>query len=171
MQRFPTCTVENTIVVQAWEHGKALGVLDLALKDGKIISFEGHLEEITPKMGKEDPMVLAIVKKYNQKVDAVINGEVGEAEVDLDGERRNVRRRETNFGDLIADIMRDVSGADVAIMNGGGIRTSIRKGEIRVKDIYTALPFDNYIVAIRLEWKADRGSIRTWCINCRRGGR
>jgi 2',3'-cyclic-nucleotide 2'-phosphodiesterase (5'-nucleotidase family) len=35
-------------------------------------------------------------------------------------------------------------------MNGGGIRASIREGEIRVKDIYTALPFDNYIVAIRL---------------------
>jgi 5'-nucleotidase/UDP-sugar diphosphatase len=146
-------TVENTIVVQAWEHGKALGVLDLALKDGKIIRTEGHLEEVTPKMGKEDPMVLAIVKKYNQKVDTVMNEAVGEAELDLDGERRNVRRRETNFGDLIADIMREVSGADVAIMNGGGIRASLRKGEIRVKDIYTTLPFDNYIVAIRLNGK------------------
>jgi 2',3'-cyclic-nucleotide 2'-phosphodiesterase (5'-nucleotidase family) len=142
--------VENTIVVQAWEHGKALGVLDLVLKNGKIKSFEGHLEEITPKMDKEDPGVQAIVKKYNQKMDAVLNEKVGETEVDLDGERRHVRSRETNFGNLMADIVRQVSGADVAIMNGGGIRASIREGEIRVKDIYTALPFDNYIVAIRL---------------------
>jgi 5'-nucleotidase/UDP-sugar diphosphatase len=151
--------VGNTIIVQAWEHGKALGVLDLTLKDGKIISFEGHLEEITPKMGKEDPRVLGIVRKYNQKVDAVINEKVGETEVDLDGERRNVRRRETNFGDLIADIIRHISRADVAIVNGGGIRTSIRKGEIRVKDIYTALPFDNYIVAIRLAGKQIREAL------------
>jgi 2',3'-cyclic-nucleotide 2'-phosphodiesterase (5'-nucleotidase family) len=142
--------VGNTIVVQAWEHGKALGVLDFVLKEGKITSFEGHLEEITPKMGKEDLRVLAIVKKYNQKMDAVLNVKVGETEVDLDGERRHVRSRETNLGNLMADIVRQVSGADVAIMNGGGIRASIRKGEIRVKDIYTALPFDNYIVAIRL---------------------
>jgi 2',3'-cyclic-nucleotide 2'-phosphodiesterase (5'-nucleotidase family) len=142
--------VGNTIVVQAWEHGKALGVLDFVLKEGKITSFEGHLEEITPKMGKEDLRVLAIVEKYNQKMDAVLNVKVGETEVDLDGERRHVRSRETNFGNLMADIVRQVSGADVAIMNGGGIRASIRKGEIRVKDIYTALPFDNYIVAIRL---------------------
>ena len=151
--------VGNAIVVQAWEHGKALGVLDLALKDGKIISFEGHLEEITPKMGKEDPMVLAIVKKYNQKVDTVINEVMGEAEVDLDGERRNVRRGETNLGNLVADTIRFVSGADVAIVNGGGIRASIRKGEIRVKDIYTALPFDNYIVAIRLAGKQIREAL------------
>jgi 2',3'-cyclic-nucleotide 2'-phosphodiesterase (5'-nucleotidase family) len=145
--------VENTIVVQAWEHGKALGVLDLVLKDGKITSFEGHLEKITPKMDKEDLRVMAIVKKYNQKMDAVLNEKVGETEVDLDGERRHVRSRETNFGNLMADIVRQVSGADVAIMNGGGIRASIREGEIRVKDIYTALPFDNYIVAIRLTGK------------------
>jgi len=38
----------------------------------------------------------------------------------------------------------------VAILNGGGIRTSIKKGEIRVKDVYSVLPFDNYIVAIKL---------------------
>ena len=151
--------VGNTIIVQAWEHGKALGVLDLTLKDGKIISFKGYLEEITPKMGKEDPRVLAIVKKYNQKIDVVLNEKVGETEVDLDGERRHVRSRETNFGDLIADIMREVSGAAVAIINGGGIRASIRKGEIRVKDIYTALPFDNYIVAIRLTGKQIREAL------------
>jgi len=73
---------------------------------------------------------------------------VGETEVDLDGE--DVRKTETNLGDLITDIMRQASGADVAILNGGGIRTSIKKGEIKVKDVYSVLPFDNYIVAIKL---------------------
>jgi len=61
-----------------------------------------------------------------------------------------VRRAETNLGDLITDITRQASGADVAILNGGGIRTSIKKGEIKVKDVYSVLPFDNYIVAIKL---------------------
>ena len=38
----------------------------------------------------------------------------------------------------------------VAIINGGGIRTSILKGKITVKEIYAVLPFDNYLVAIKL---------------------
>lgn len=143
-------SVGNTIIVQAWEHGKALGVLDLAVKDGKIIRFEGHLEEIKPETGKEDKTVLALVEKYNQKVIAVLNERVGETEVDLDGERGNVRRRETNLGNLIADIVRYASGADVTIINGGAIRASIKKGEVKTKDVYTVLPFDNYIVAIKL---------------------
>ena len=144
-------SIRNTLIVQAWEHGKALGVLDFSVKDEKIIRSEGHLEEIRPEKGKEDKAVLAIVNKYKEKVDAVLNVRIGEAEVDIDGE--NVRGKETNFGDFVADTMRSLSGADAAIINGGGIRVSIRKGEVRVKDIYSALPFDNYIVAIKLTGK------------------
>ena len=33
--------VGQTIIVQAWEHAKALGVLNLQVKDGKIIGFDG----------------------------------------------------------------------------------------------------------------------------------
>ena len=112
--------VGNTIIVQAWEQGKALGVLDLTLKDGKIAGFEGYLEEIKPKAGKENPKVLAIVEKYKQKMGAVLNRKIGESDVDLDGERRDVRRRETNLGNLIADIIRHVSRAEMTIINGGG---------------------------------------------------
>ncbi len=144
-------TVGGTVIVQAWEHGKALGVLDLTVKDGKIVKYEGRLEDIRPEKGKEDKSVLSIVKKYEEKVDSALNETVGETRVDLDGE--NVRRKETNLGNLVADVMRQVSGADAAIVNGGAIRTSIRKGNVKVKDVYSALPFNDYIVAVRLTGK------------------
>lgn len=147
----------KAVIVQAWEHGKAFGVLDLTVQDGKITGFEGHLEEISPAPGAEDKSTLAIVEKYKQKNDSALNKKVGETAVDLDGE--NVRRKETNLGDLVTDVMRKVSGADAAIINGGAIRTSIKKGGIRVKDIYSALPFDDYIVAIRLTGKQIRAAL------------
>ena len=140
--------VGNTIIVQAWEHAKALGVLDLTLEDGKIKHFTGHLEEIKPAQGPEDNNIAAIVEKYRKNVDRVLNETIGKTGVDLDGE--NVRLNETNLGDLIADIMKNASGSDIALINGGTIRTSIRKGEIKVKDVYSVLPFDNYIVAVKL---------------------
>jgi 2',3'-cyclic-nucleotide 2'-phosphodiesterase (5'-nucleotidase family) len=88
------------------------------------------------------------VKKYREKVDAILNSVAGNTTEALDGE--NVRIRETNFGDLIAEIIRSVAKADASIINGGGIRASVPKGPIYIKSIYTAIPFDNYIVAIRL---------------------
>jgi len=149
--------VGDTIIVQAWEHGKALGILDLTIKDGKMIGVEGCLEEIKPDKAKEDKAILAMVNKYKERMDAIFSESIGEAEMDLDGE--NVRKRETNLGNFVADIMRRASGADVTVINGGGIRTSIKQGEIRVKDVYAVLPFDNYIVAIQLTGKQIREAL------------
>jgi len=149
--------INKTIVLQAWEHAKALGVLDLTISDGRIEKYEGHLEEIRPEPGKDDKNITAIVEKYRGKVDAVLNETVGWAEADLDGE--NVRKKETNLGDFIADIMREESNADIALINGGTIRTSIKKGELKVKHIYAVLPFDNYIVAVKLSGKQIREAL------------
>ena len=149
--------VGDTIIVQTWEHGKALGVLDLTIEGGEIVRFKGRLEEIKPEKGKEDRATASLVEKYKKRVDAALDEEIGTAEVNLDGE--NVRRRETNLGNLISDVMRSVSGADVTLINGGGTRASIKKGVIRVKDIYSVLPFDNYIVAIKLTGKEIREAL------------
>ncbi len=139
--------VRKTIVAQAFEHGKALGVIDLTVEGGKVIRASGRLEPIFPT-GKENKDVSTIVAKYQEKVDAVMNETVGEAKIDLDGV--NVRWQETNLGNLITDVMRNAAGADVAIINGGTIRTSIKMGQVKVSDVYAVVPFDNYIVAIKL---------------------
>lgn len=149
--------IGNTIIVQAWEHGKALGVLDLDVEDGKIVKFDGRLEEIKPEPGKEDKAVAELVEKYNKKIDSLLGEAIGEALVDLDGE--HVRTRETNLGDLVADVIRSASKADAAIINGGGIRTSIKKGAIKVKDVYAVLPFDNYIAAVKLTGRQIRQAL------------
>lgn len=149
--------VNHTIIGTAWEHAKALGVLDLDLKDGKIVKYEGHLEEIKPSRGGADQEVQQIVRKYSQEVDTRLDQIVGEAEVDLDGEQ--TRLKETNLGDLVADVMRAATGADAALINGGSIRASIHRGPIKAKEVYAALPFDNYLVAIRLTGKQLREAL------------
>jgi 5'-nucleotidase / UDP-sugar diphosphatase len=55
--------------------------------------------------------------------------------------------------------MRKTAGTDVAIINGGSIRTSIRKGPVKVNDVYAAVPFDNYIVAIKLTGRQIRDTL------------
>ena len=141
--------IGETIILQAWEHAKAVGVLDITFENGRIKSAKGYLEDIKPTEEGADKSVEAIVLKVKIIVDSILNQTIGETDVDLDGE--NVRKRETNLGDLIADMIRDVSHADAALINSGAIRTSIRRGEIRAKDIYSVVPFDNYIVAVKLK--------------------
>ena len=85
-------------------------------------------------------------------------------EVDANGKPiRMVRRAETNLGDLCADAYRVQAGADIAIVNGGGIRVSIPAGDITLQNILSVHPFGNSLCVIEvsgqtildaLEWGA-----------------
>jgi 2',3'-cyclic-nucleotide 2'-phosphodiesterase (5'-nucleotidase family) len=140
--------VGKTIIVQAWEHAKALGVLNLKIKDGKVAGFDGELQEISPAAGAPNSQVQEIVARYASQVDSLLQRTIGGTQVDLDGE--HVRTGETNLGDFVADVMRQTARAEAALINGGTIRTGIPQGKITVKDVYAMLPFDNYLVAISL---------------------
>lgn len=76
---------------------------------------------------------------------------------------RIIRNAETNLGDLCADAYRDQSGADIAFVNGGGIRVAIDAGDITLNDIFKVHPFGNAMCVIEatgqqildaLEWGA-----------------
>jgi 2',3'-cyclic-nucleotide 2'-phosphodiesterase (5'-nucleotidase family) len=66
---------------------------------------------------------------------------------------RMVRSRETNLGDLAADAYRFVLGngktgdgkapADIALVNGGGVRADIAAGEVTFGEIIAVHPFNN----------------------------
>lgn len=57
-----------------------------------------------------------------------------------------VRNAETGLGDLVADAMRFAGKADVAIQNGGGIRTNVAgPGNVSVGDTFNVLPFTNLV--------------------------
>ena len=56
---------------------------------------------------------------------------------------RLVRNQETNIGDLCADAYKYVSGADIAFVNGGGVRVTINQGDITLNDILKVHPFGN----------------------------
>ena len=63
---------------------------------------------------------------------------------------RIIRNAETNLGDLCADAYRAVSGADVAIVNGGGIRKTIKAGDITLNDILLVHPYSNSMCMIEV---------------------
>ncbi len=63
---------------------------------------------------------------------------------------RMIRRAETNLGDFCADAFRIQSGADIAIMGGGGIRTSINAGNIKLRDILSVFPFGNSLCVLEV---------------------
>ena len=99
------------------------------------------------------------VNAATETLNAKLNEVVATSEVDLtiydplvtkdDGSKiRIIRSAETNLGNLCSDAYRDQSGADVAFVNGGGIRVSIDAGEITLNDILKVHPFGNAMCVV-----------------------
>ena len=64
---------------------------------------------------------------------------------------RIIRRAETNLGDLCADAYLDQSGeADIAFVNGGGIRVQLNAGDLTLNDILKVHPFGNALTVIEV---------------------
>lgn len=110
----------------------SIAAVDEGMIDADMVEFiagiEGELAEVTET-------VVA-----TSEVDLVIEDpETGE---------RIVRTAETNLGDLCADAYRAVTGADVAMVNGGGVRASIAAGEITYGDIISVHPFGNEVCMV-----------------------
>ncbi len=64
------------------------------------------------------------------------------------GVYREVRRGETNMGNFCADAYRAVTDADIAIINGGGVRADINKGDVTYGDLLNVNPFGNELCII-----------------------
>lgn len=133
--------VNNTLIVSTGDYIQNIGVVKIDPKG----NMEAGLVKATDFTGT-DPDVDRIVKEYSDKQESLLSEVVGKTSVFLDGVREHVRAGETNLGNLATDAFRYATGAEVAITNGGGIRTSIEIGDITKKDLVSVFPFGNFVV-------------------------
>jgi 2',3'-cyclic-nucleotide 2'-phosphodiesterase (5'-nucleotidase family) len=138
--------INDTLIVQAGEYTKNVGIVNLELKDGMLMKSAKLITKEEAMEMEADADIIALIDQIEAENDVITSVVVGSTDIHLDGERADVRTGETNLGNLITDAMLDVSGADIAFTNGGGIRASIDIGDITKGDVITVLPFGNYVV-------------------------
>lgn len=149
-----------TLIVQTGEKGQFLGKLDVIFNtEGELVEWNGGLISVDEKVNNEyviqpnEEALRMLEEDFKPGIEALMTEYIGETSVTLDGERNDVRKKETNLGNLIADGMLDAakqagSGATIALQNGGGIRASIAQGKISIGQVLTVLPFNNDLVTI-----------------------
>ena len=107
-----------------------------------------------------DEKVAAAAKAIIDPIDQAYGEKFAVSKVTLNGAKapNGNRDSETNLGDLITDAMLWKIRSDatikvpvenvVAITNGGGIRATVKAGDITKKDINTVLPFGNTLAVV-----------------------
>ncbi|VYU68893.1 Trifunctional nucleotide phosphoesterase protein YfkN precursor [Eubacterium limosum] len=119
----------------------------------KIVEYLGEMSRqvFVGKLTPEDALK-AVDKYYYEGSDQVDYdlSVVGTIKNDLLLQDYNTRRKEAEIGNLLADSVAEVSGASIAVVNGGGIRGSLYAGEVYGSDLAAVCPFDNQVVVLEM---------------------
>jgi 5'-nucleotidase len=142
---YPTM-VGNVPVVQAYAYSKYVGHLELTFDDdGNVTGATGDTILLDASVA-EDEAIVARVAELAGPIEEMKTRVVAESAEAIEGSRDVCRAMECPMGNLVADAMLDrVSGQgiQVAIQNGGGLRSSIDAGEVTMGEVLSVLPFQN----------------------------
>ncbi|MFZ4616486.1 MAG: bifunctional metallophosphatase/5'-nucleotidase [Rectinemataceae bacterium] len=147
LQQEITNNTTGVTIVSADSLGVALGRVDILVNAKRsVVSVIPQSVNLvnTPAM-PADAAVKTAADGIAKAQEGALSAVVGTTAIELVGKREIVRKEESNLGRLIANGMLATTGADIALMNGGGIRESIPAGNITKKQVYTVLPFGNYL--------------------------
>lgn len=148
--------VGNTLIVQAGAHGSDLGRLDLEVQNGKITGHRRSLILIDHNRFDADPRIASLLStlyaphEHVQK-EQLTNAAAAIARAQtLAGEEPEPRDRESPADMLFADILREQTGADIALLPGVGYGVPLPAGAVLAKDLRSLIPHDSKVVTMTL---------------------
>lgn len=113
-----------------------------------------------------DKNAKAFLDSITEKIAVLKNKVVAKSLVDLSTMSngvRAVRNSETNIGDLCTDAYRKVVGADVAILNGGCIRSDIKSGVVTNGDMISVHPYNNKACLVEVSGQQIKDALEMGC--------
>ncbi|MDT3295380.1 MULTISPECIES: bifunctional UDP-sugar hydrolase/5'-nucleotidase UshA [Shewanella] len=150
----------GTWIMQAHEWGKYVGRADFEYFNGELHLASYKLVPVNMRKlddaGKKtadlagtkiepDAELKELLSYYQEKGQAKLDEVIATTDALLDGERANVRNKQTNLGRMLAMAQSDKVKADFGVMNSGGVRASIQPGNITYRDVLTVQPFGNMV--------------------------
>jgi len=149
--------VNNTIIVQAWEYGKQVGILDVVYKDG-VVSVKNYKTVPVNDNIRGDARISALIRSFEALVDEKVLAKeqlnfrkiIAHTDFEL-----SIEPDESNLGNLIADSIRtyinssdfdpsdSITKVALGVISNGVIRANIvpgKTGNIAVCDVFRAIP-------------------------------
>lgn len=131
---------DGVLVTQAGSHLKYATLTKIKVKDGKVLEKNATTLDVNA-FHKSDKEIEALVDEFNDA--PALNEAIGMALTKFENPEE--------LGCFMTDAMREISGADFAFQNTGGVRVKyLKKGPITVKDVYMIDPFNNDVVVYEM---------------------
>lgn len=133
----------NTYIVQAGSYTRSLGIAELDVQDDVIVGFRSELRDLAPETAPvaENESLRQLADHYKENIDQVYGEMLGRAPANLD---KNYHH-ESGLMRWITDAIRSAARTDIALYNGGGLRSEIVAGEVTRRHLFECFPFENAI--------------------------
>ena len=130
----------GVLVTQSGSHLKYATLVKIKVKDHKVVGKEAVVLEVN-KVRKEKPEIRKMLNEFNDT--PALNEAIAIAKTKFETPEE--------LGSMLCDALCEISGADFAFQNTGGIRiTHLKKGPITVKEVYSIDPFNNEVVVYEM---------------------
>lgn len=142
------------LIVQAGDRGRFLGRLDLTIDaEGRRSHRFDLLPVVTPASGTSDVPahpVQALVASYSQRLAAIMDTPIIESPRGFFYDRNRRDKEFLPLGTLTCEAFRHVTGAEIGIINSGGVRAAIPAGKVTLRHLSQALPYDNTVTVVTM---------------------
>ncbi|HEX8435210.1 bifunctional UDP-sugar hydrolase/5'-nucleotidase [Archangium sp.] len=142
----------GTPIIKMSSEARELGrvTLHVGTQSHKLKSMDFDMLPVTPQV-PEDPAFATAMREYDALL-AELSQPLGRTSVPLDAMEESNRVHETNLASFVADAYRKAAGAEVALINGGSIRSDsvVRPGPLTRRDVLAIHPFPGSVVSIEV---------------------
>ena len=150
------CRVDGRLVTSADKYGTVVSEIDIRLdpKTGRIIESRADNQIVRTASFAKDPRQTELIAVYEKLVAPLARRVVGRLSATLT--RDATPAGETPIGRTVADAQlaatRQAAGAQIALMNPGGLRAALAptEGQVRYEDLFSVQPFWNNLVTMTL---------------------
>jgi 5'-nucleotidase len=140
-------------VVTAASYSKYLGDVVITFDDNGVVKEAKGDPILIDSSFTPDPEIAARITELAKPIEDLRKKVIGSSEGPIEGDRKVCRVEECSMGNLVADAMLDrgkSQGMQIAIQNGGGLRSSIDGGDVTQGEVITVLPFQNTLATFQL---------------------
>ncbi|MBO9125634.1 MULTISPECIES: bifunctional metallophosphatase/5'-nucleotidase [unclassified Rhizobium] len=140
-------------VVTAASYSKYLGDVVITFDDNGVVKEAKGDPILIDSSFTPDPQIAARITELAKPIEDLRKKVIGSSEGPIEGDRKVCRVEECSMGNLVADAMLDrgkSQGMQIAIQNGGGLRSSIDGGDVTQGEVVTVLPFQNTLATFQL---------------------
>ena len=162
--------INNTLIVQSGSSSKYVGKMKIIFdgqrniikSDYNVIPINVRTDDSVDENGnplsslvaekiEENSFVLSKMEPYETQTDKLLDIAIGYSQGLFDGERASIRSHQTQLGTLVTKSIAQRFNSDLAFVNGGGLRASIHKGDVKYRDILAIHPYQDTICTVNLK--------------------